>query len=455
MPKILRAALYERVSTDEQALKGFSIKAQRENLEEHCQKNKMKIVDHYTDEGISGSKPPLKRPDLQRLLDDVQAGKVDIILFTKLDRWFRSVKEYFKVQEILDDHKVQWRAIHENYDTTTANGQMAITIFLAVAQNERDRTAERIHAVFDSKLKNKEYCFGGKLAPMGYKKVKDKDGVFRLKKDKKMEPIVQEFWNILIETHNLNHAIRYMQTEHGITKDPKTWIRISKNTFYCGMHKGIEDFCEPYVSPEDFLKFQETRPVKNTPTGRIYMFKGLIRCPGCGHKLCGDAKTNHKNGKIYKGYRCRMRGKSCTNPINNMGEIKLEKSMVKNIEQYVRDEIAHVEIEEAKPKPQPSVNKLKKLKEQRRRLEIIYLAGNKSDDEYLKEDAELKISIEKLEKEAPPEPKDLTPLKEFLEMDFQSVYKVMNDEEKQIFWLKLVKEIVVDHDKKIKRVRFF
>ena len=102
------------------------------DLEKYAKDNNMKIVGVYLDEGISGAKPPLKRPDLKRLLDDVEAGKIDMILFTKLDRWFRSVKEYFKVQDILDNNKVEWKAIQENYDTTTANGQMAITIFLAV-----------------------------------------------------------------------------------------------------------------------------------------------------------------------------------------------------------------------------------------------------------------------------------------------------------------------------------
>ena len=112
--RVLRVGLYERVSTLEQSTKGYSIEAQKQNLEEYCEKNNMKIVDHYTDEGISGTKPPLKRPALQRLLNDVQDGKIDMIIFTKLDRWFRSVKEYFKVQDILDKHKVEWKAIHEN-----------------------------------------------------------------------------------------------------------------------------------------------------------------------------------------------------------------------------------------------------------------------------------------------------------------------------------------------------
>ena len=138
MLRVQRAGLFERVSTEEQSKHGFSIQAQTEALEKYCVDNNIKIVDHYCDEGVSAGKPYTKRPEMKRLLDDVQAGKIDIILFTRLDRWFRNVKEYFKVQEILDNHKVEWKAIHEDYDTTTPNGRMAITIFLAIAQAERE-----------------------------------------------------------------------------------------------------------------------------------------------------------------------------------------------------------------------------------------------------------------------------------------------------------------------------
>ena len=204
MSRIRRVGLYGRVSTEEQALRGFSIEAQVDALKEYCKKNNMKIVDIYLDEGISGAKPPLKRPALKRLLEDVEAVKIDMILFTKLDRWFRSVKEYFKVQDVLDNNKVEWNAIQEDYDTTTANGQMAITIFLAVAQNERDRTAERIKVVLEHKRKNKEACFGGRALPFGYKKERDENGKSRLIKDPETQKAVQEFWDILLKSNNLN-----------------------------------------------------------------------------------------------------------------------------------------------------------------------------------------------------------------------------------------------------------
>ena len=448
--RILRVGLYERVSTMEQSIKGYSIETQKSNLEEYAKKNNMKIVGHYTDEGISGAKPPLKRPDLKRLLDDVEAGKIDMILFTKLDRWFRSVKEYFKVQDILDTYGVQWKAIHENYDTTTANGQMAITIFLAVAQNERDRTAERIKVVLEHKRKNKEACFGGNAIPLGYTKEEDENGVMRLVKDPETKQAVQEFWDIMLEYNNLNKAIRHMSNVYGIHKDWKSWMRMTRSDFYCGVHRGIQDFCEPYVSPEDFLKLLEKRPQKATPTGRVYMFRGLIRCPECGQKLCGDADT--RRSKVYKTYRCAYRSRGCGNS-SSYSELKLEKSMLKDLDKHLRNAIAKAEIDLSKPKPKSTIN-IQALKEKQRRLTVAYMAGNITDEAYLQEDNELKALIAKAEQTAPPKPKDTAPLKELLNADFKSLYEGFTDEDKQAFWTRLIKEIKLD-GRNISEVIFF
>ena len=443
---ILRAGLYERVSTEEQSKFGFSIADQEEALAEYCEKNSIKIVDHYKDEGISGAKPPLKRPALYRLIEDVQAGKIDIILFTRLDRWFRSVKEYFKVQEILDKHGVQWKAIRENYDTTTANGQMAITIFLAVAQNERDKGAERVKAVLKSKRKNKEACFGGPHKPMGYMKQEDEKGIPRLVKDPEEEEMTQEFWNILVKHNNLNMAIRHMQDVHGVTKSPKTWLRIARSPFYCGMWDDVEDFCPAYVSMEDWLMIQETaeRRRQDTRAKNIYLFSGMVRCPECDHILCGTYKTNNRNGKKYKylSYRCRFKWTVCAYK-HSPSEKKIEKWLLKNLRPLMEKEILEHELDKAKPKKKPK-SKLPALKEKLRRLNVMYLAGNMSDDDYLKEDAELKAQIAKAESELPPPERDITPLKELLKTDFEGIYKTLDQEEKRRFWRGIVKQVIFD-----------
>ena len=77
------------------------------------------------------------------------------------------------------------------------------------------------------------------------------------------------------------------------------------------------------------------------------------------------------------------------------------------------------------------------------------------DDQYLKEDAELKAQIAQAEAEAPPPPRDPAPLKELLESDFKDAYEGMDEEERQQFWQDLLSEIIVGSDKKVKRLKFF
>lgn len=447
---ILRAGCYSRVSTDEQAKFGFSVQSQVDALNEHCSNNKMKIVDHYIDDGVSGGKAAFRRPQMSRLLEDIKAGKIDIVLFTRLDRWYRNTKEYFKTQEILDAHGVEWKAIWEEYDTTSANGRMAITIFLAVAQSERERTAERVSAVLKNKRKNKEACFGGPNLPFGYMKQKDEAGIMRLVKDPETKQACQEFWDILLKSNNLNKAIRHMGNEYGITKDWKSWKRMTQSDFYCGVHKGVIDYCEPYVSPEDFLKFQERDTIKHTPSGSVYLFRGMLRCATCGRKLCGD-RTKKSYG-VYKQYRCPDRSRECGDH-TVFAEKKIEKQLLAYLGDFLRDEIARVELEQQKPKPRPK-NNAKALKEKQRRLTVAYMAGNIPDEEYLNEDAELKALIAKAESEAPPEPRDITPLKELLETDFLAIYETLDDEEKQQFWQRLIKELKMEN-KRVVDVIFF
>ena len=152
-----RVFAYVRVSTEEQAIHGLSIEAQTAALEIWAKENGHRIVSVYTDAGISARKPASKRPALQELLADAQDGKGDLIIFTKLDRWFRNIAEYYKVQEVLEKYHVDWRTIHEDYDTTTASGRLKINIMLSVAQDEADRTSERIKAVNEMKRQKRDW----------------------------------------------------------------------------------------------------------------------------------------------------------------------------------------------------------------------------------------------------------------------------------------------------------
>ena len=86
-----RCAIYIRVSTEEQHLNGLSLPAQRKALEEYAARNGYYVAGIYADEGISARKSMSKRKELMRLLEDIRQDKIDMVLVTKLDRWFRNI----------------------------------------------------------------------------------------------------------------------------------------------------------------------------------------------------------------------------------------------------------------------------------------------------------------------------------------------------------------------------
>ena len=435
MENVLRVAKYRRVSTDEQAMHGYSLQTQDDTLDEYCQTKGYKIVGDYVDEGISGAKPPLKRPALKRLIEDVQAGKIDIIIFTKLDRWFRSIEQYYKVQEILERNNVAWQAVLEDYNTATADGRLKVNIMLSVAANERERTSERIRVVFKNKVKNKEVVTG--LTTFGYMIQKDEQGKKRLVKDPETQHIMEEYWAMMIKYNNNAKTAQYLNNKYNLSRPHEWWATLRKKEIYTGTHRGVEGYCEPYVSREDWLLLNSRPVVKKTQKNKIYIFVGLIKCPDCGTIMSGHSTSN--SSKLYKSYRCRKGAQwLCTNRIS-IGEKALEKQLLDNLKNYI---MAELEVEqEPKPKPKTDVNK---LKEKLRKLNVMYMNGHLDDDEYLSQADEINALIVKATQEAPEVERDLTPLKEILKMDLHSTYQNMSEEEKRRFWRGIIKEIHIN-----------
>lgn len=441
--KVLRVGLYERVSTDEQALRGYSIEAQIEDLEKFCKDKKYKIVGHYTDAGVSGGKSAKKRPGMSRLLEDVQEGKIDMILFTKLDRWFRNIQEYFKVQEILEQNRVEWKAIQEDYDTTTANGRMAITIFLAVAQNEREKGSERINVVLEHKRRNKEACFGGANCPYGYKKEKDADGITRLVIDPETEEIAKEFWRIIKEDYSIMSAGRTVNLAFGLKRGYKEWLRMYQNEMYRGEYRGVKEFCPAYITPEEWAECDAKRSIKRPQKKRVYLFTGMLICPVCGAIMSSTHKTN--NGKEYYSYRCRNRGIGKCSNSKSISENLAEKWMLENMKIKLEEFILKSEVEEAEPTPKKKPCDVRKISERIRRLNVVYMAGGKTDEEYTEEMSDLKRLLAEAEKEeVKTAPRDLTKLRDVLESDFEEIYTPLTKEEKRQLWRSVVDTLDVE-----------
>jgi site-specific DNA recombinase len=168
--KVLRCAIYTRVSTDAGLEQDFnSLDAQREASEAYIKSQSHEgwrlVRAGYDDGGFSGGS--LERPALQRLLGDVRLGHVDVIVVYKVDRLTRSLADFAKLVELFDTHNVSFVSVTQSFNTTSSMGRLTLNVLLSFAQFEREVTGERIRDKIAAS-KKKGIWVGGNV-PLGYK----------------------------------------------------------------------------------------------------------------------------------------------------------------------------------------------------------------------------------------------------------------------------------------------
>ena len=166
---VVRCAIYTRKSSEEGLEQDFnSLDAQREASEAYIASQKSSgwvvLADLYDDGGVSGG--TMDRPALQRLLSDIDAGRVDTVVVYKVDRLTRSLSDFAKIVEAFDAKGVSFVSVTQQFNTTTSMGRLTLNILLSFAQFERDVTGERIRDKIAAS-KQKGMWMGGTL-PLGY-----------------------------------------------------------------------------------------------------------------------------------------------------------------------------------------------------------------------------------------------------------------------------------------------
>jgi DNA invertase Pin-like site-specific DNA recombinase len=164
-----RCAIYTRKSTEAGLEQDFnSLDAQREACEAYIKSQAHEgwklLPQCYDDGGLSGG--TLDRPALQRLLTDIEAGRVDVIVVYKVDRLTRSLTDFAKLVEVLDGQGVSFVSVTQQFNTTTSMGRLTLNVLLSFAQFEREVTAERIRDKI-AQSKAKGIWMGGPV-PLGY-----------------------------------------------------------------------------------------------------------------------------------------------------------------------------------------------------------------------------------------------------------------------------------------------
>lgn len=446
----MNIALYCRVSTEDQSRTGESILDQQQALERWAHEHGHTVAGIYTDDGFSAHKSYKKRPALNRMLSDLERGDIEMIVFTKFDRWTRRAADYYELQEILDRHRVPWAAILEDYETVTADGRFKVGIMLSVNQHEAERTSERIKFTFAEKRRRGELISGN--MPRGYRIQNGKPV-----KDPETEQAVSAFWRTYLSGAGLKPAILAAESR-GLTLAVSSGSFMLRNAnAYTGQIQGVS--CDPYITPEQAAVVLSTRKSKAKASGTVYLFRGLVHCSECGGLMGAHRNTyKRKDGRgvqIY--YNCSRRyrsiGRDCHNCVN-IYETDIEEQLLRKLDAEISAEADRLQIRiDMEQKSQDNLEEneraRQRLESRRSRAWDAYLAGAVSLEQYKKEQQRIEDELQRLEPIAQTAPDAAERLRNALDANWRELYQKLDRSHRYQFWARILERIEITPEREV------
>ena len=352
----VRCAIYTRKSTEEGLDQDFNtLDAQRESGENHISSMKHEgwvcLPRHYDDGGFTGGN--MERPALKRLMADVEAGEIDVVVVYKVDRLSRSLLDFSRMIETFEQHNVSFVSVTQQFSTTNSMGRLTLNILLSFAQFEREIISERTRDKMSAARKRGKWV-GGMLV-LGYDR-DEKGG--RIMVNKPEAERVRAIFELYLNLQSLIPVVQELnergwKTKQWITKKDKVHggklftkpylyslltniIYIGKliyqGAIYEGEHEGI-------VAPEIWHKVQELFKKNGRGKGANVrnkhgaLLRGLLQCVPCGKPMMHTYTIKKGGRRRYRYYVCmnaQQRGwNSC--PSKSLNAHEIERAVVEHI----------------------------------------------------------------------------------------------------------------------------
>ncbi|HWX49969.1 MAG TPA: recombinase family protein [Roseomonas sp.] len=341
-----RCAVYTRKSTEEGLDQAFnSLDAQRDACEAFITSQRAEgwvlVPDHYDDGGVSGG--TLERPALQRLLRDIQAGLVDIVVTYKIDRLSRSLLHFARLVEVFDAHEVTFVSVTQSFNTTTSMGRLTLNILLSFAQFEREVIGERVRDKFAAS-RARGLWMGGPV-PLGYT-VRDRKLVVEDEEAARVRRVFEGFAATGSATR-LALALRQegVRTKTGRPFDKGTVYRLLHNRVYVGevTHKGqvFPGEHEPIVSQALWDRvhalLQESPRARANQNRRQSpaLLRGLIFGPD-GRAM--SPTHTRRRGRLYRYYASQavLKGTADDGPVRRLPAGEIETAVLDQVRALLR-----------------------------------------------------------------------------------------------------------------------
>lgn len=385
-----------------------------------------------------------KRKDFQRMMNDIRAKKIQLVVIMRYDRIARNMRDFCNLYHDMEENGCNLVSVSQQIDTSTPYGKNFMYQMASMAELEWAITSERYKDTAKYKRDN-GYAYTGRVA-YGYKIEKQADGHKRVIKDESKR--ITEIFDYYRKCRTKSKTVQYVIDNI----DSKFTYDIFRDMLECDMYfgrvPGNDHFCEPYYTEEEFNTIRNIKNIKISPTKRHYIFSKLVECPYC-HNTMQSAYGGKDKALQY--YRCGYISHVKKHNELLVSELKLEEQLLERLDAILDDSMKSTVILSSKEKESLG-SALERVRNSIDRLNYMFEKGRVSFYDYDTKYKDLETELNDIKTKM--NGKDLQKTKEIISGNWKELYSKLDAEHKKIFWNSIVSRIYVDAEKRLISVLF-
>ena len=402
------------------------------------------------DYGITGHSTK-NRKDFQRMMRDVSDRKIQLVVIQRYDRIARNTRDFCNLYHDMEINGCNLVSVSQQIDTTTPYGKNFMYMQASMAELEWALNSERRKDTIRYAASIGKSILPDHSTPFGYHNAVV-NGVRRLVKEEQWEYAVADLFEYYRKYRNYSATARHINQQYGTNFEIQAIKRIIRSPFYYGCYKDNDNFCEPYISKEDWQDLQQKRPVIRTAGNKRteVLFSGMIRCPEC-NRLMRSCQKSHRSGNVYRYYHCEYHSTKMCGFAKVKSENLIEEMLLNRIDTFLAEREAAMSDQKSEKKH--STNNVSKYRAELDRLNTMFLKGRISEEYYDTEYLRLNDLIAQYEASSQSHD-SVKHLQEVFVSDWKEMYKDLDKLHRKFFWRDVIRQIIVDDNMNVIDVIF-
>lgn len=402
------------------------------------------------DYGITGHSTK-KRKDFQRMMRDVSDRKIQLVVIQRYDRIARNTRDFCNLYHDMEINGCNLVSVSQQIDTTTPYGKNFMYMQASMAELEWALNSERRKDTIRYAASIGKSILPDHSTPFGYCNAVV-NGVRRLVKEEQWKDAVADLFEYYRKYRNYSATARYINQQYGTNFEIQAIKRIIRSPFYYGCYKDNDNFCEPYISKEEWQDLQQKRPVIRTAGNKRteVLFSGMIRCPEC-NRLMRSCQKSHRSGNVYRYYHCEYHSTKMCGFSKVKSENLIEEMLLNRVDTFLAEREAAMSDQKSEKKH--STNNVSKYRAELDRLNTMFLKGRISEEYYDTEYLRLNDLIGQYG--ASRQSHDsVKHLQEVFVSDWKEIYKDLDKLHRKFFWRDVIRQIIFDDNMNVIDVIF-